>query len=226
MTRGLTRLLRPALVFALLSALGAATLTAPGSASGAKRPRVVDGTPASNSQWPFIAALVTHSMDAVDGQFCGGSVIAPRVVLTAAHCVQGSGPGDIDVVTGRTRLSDDQAGQRIAVGAFRIDPRYDPKTQRHDAAILVLEAPTSAPPISIASANDRRLTAPGAPLAVAGWGDIDAAGDSPDVLHAGALQAISTRGRCRRSPRAPAPRRGAPQESAPCCSARAPAAVT
>lgn len=188
-----TRLLRLLLVFALLSAMGAAILAAPGSASGARQPRVVDGTPASNSQWPFIAALVTRGMDAVDGQFCGGSVIAPILVLTAAHCVEGTGPSDIDVVTGRARLSDDGAGQRIAVSAIRVDPRYDPNTQRHDAALLVLAQPTSAPPISIAPANDRQLIAPGAPLAVAGWGDIDSAGDSPDVLHAGALKAIATR---------------------------------
>src|SRR5258708_11157821 len=189
----ITRLLRPLLVFALFSALGAAMVAAPGSANGARRPRVVDGTPASNSQWPFIAALVTHGMDAVDGQFCGGGVIARFVVLTAAHCVEGSGPGDIDVVTGRTRLSDGGTGQQIAVRAIRVDPSYDPNSQRHDAALLVLAQLTSAPPISIAPLNDRELIAPGAPLAVAGWGDIDSAGDSPDGLHAGALKAIATR---------------------------------
>jgi secreted trypsin-like serine protease len=187
-----TRLLRRWLALALCSGLGAAMLAVPGAARGATQPRVVDGAPASISQWPFIAALVTHGVDAVDGQFCGGSVIAPTVVLTAAHCVEGSGPGDIDVVTGLARLNDDGAGQRIAVVATSVDPGYDPNTQRHDAALLVLAQPTSAPPISIA-ANDRGLIVPGAPLAVAGWGDIDSAGDAPNVLHAGALKAIATR---------------------------------
>ena len=84
-------------------------------AGAALGPRVLAGSQATSAQWPFIAALVQHGRSAFDGQFCGGSVIAPTVVLTAAHCVTGSSAGSIDVVTGRAQLSASQLGQRLAV---------------------------------------------------------------------------------------------------------------
>ena len=179
-----------------LCGLSIAVLLALPSGSSARQPHVVDGRPASIAHWPFIAALVTHGDAAADGQFCGGSVIAPSLVLTAAHCMDGFGPGDVDVVTGRASLSDDSAGQRTTVAAIRIDPSYDPKTQHHDAALLLLSQPTSAPPISLARLIDGGQTAPGAPLLVAGWGATDPAGNNPsDDLYAGAVKALATR-RC------------------------------
>jgi secreted trypsin-like serine protease len=100
-------------------------------AGAALAPRVLAGSQATSAQWPFIAALVQHGQSAFDGQFCGGSVIAPTVVLTAAHCVTGSSAGRIDVVTGRAQLSASQLGQRLAVRSITVDPSYNANTEHH-----------------------------------------------------------------------------------------------
>jgi secreted trypsin-like serine protease len=175
----------------VLIVLAASLAAAPVPAGAVRIRRVIDGVPASGSQWPFVAALVQRGAPAFDGQFCGGSVIAPSVVVTAAHCVEGSGAGDIEVVTGRMRLSDENAGQRTAVRAIRVDPKYDAGSDHHDAALLLLAQPTTAPSVALAGSTDRRLIAPGAALAVAGWGLVDNSGDSPDDLRTGSIQALA-----------------------------------
>ena len=48
---------------------------------------IVGGTETTAHQWPWMAAIVSRGENnLVDGQFCGGTLIHPYWVLTAAHC--------------------------------------------------------------------------------------------------------------------------------------------
>ena len=69
------------------------------------------------------------------GAFCGGALIAPRVVLTAAHCIQGTRANEIDATIGRTRLSQETQGERIAVSQIIGYPDYDGEAVTHDLAL-------------------------------------------------------------------------------------------
>lgn len=73
---------------------------------------IVGGDIASSGEFPFFAAFVPLVQ-------CGGSLIAPDRVLTAAHCVVGGAP--ISVRIGPSTLSD---GEEIDVTCAQYHPDY------------------------------------------------------------------------------------------------------
>ena len=83
-------------------------------------PEIVNGSEVSpEGKYPFLVALVrANNANEFSGEFCGGAIVTASWVLTAAHCVEGSGtnePDEIDVVVGRHEIDDDTQGERIDV---------------------------------------------------------------------------------------------------------------
>ncbi|HEX5927992.1 MAG TPA: serine protease [Solirubrobacterales bacterium] len=131
---------------------------------------IIGGTPAAIADFPSLAFIAAE-----DRFTCTGSVIAPRVVLTAGHCVEDlevggfTSPGAYTVVTGSANPRQ-AGGNRTQVAETHVFPRFDPGTARGDAALLVLSTPTPAPAIPLATAADGALYAGGAGVLLAGWG--------------------------------------------------------
>ena len=154
-----------------------------GIASAASDERIVGGHPAPPGDYPWTVALVQSDLPAERGQFCGGSLIAPDTVLTAAHCVFGQSPDDIDVVVGRYRLAE-RDGQRIDATRLAADPAYDPNTSSSDAALIKLAEPAVVPPVTLATDADAAAFAPGQFARVLGWGTLKSGGpETADVLY-------------------------------------------
>lgn len=143
------------LVLASVLAAGAAFTTSPAHA-------VVNGDRVEDGR-EFMAALLDDG-----SQFCGGSVIASDLVMTAAHCVADGSAEGLSVSVGST---DYTTGTKIPVTSVTVHPDYEDDASA-DVAVLRLASavPASVTPITLSGPSDDDLEAPGSPAVVAGWG--------------------------------------------------------
>ena len=132
--------------------------------------RIVGGELAAARAWPWQVALIRLGESGFS-QFCGGSVIAPRWVLTAAHCVEDTDADEIQVLVGVNDIDNHRDGRRIDVTAIHMHGAYDPRTNDNDIAVLRLASPAGVETIRL---SDRRRSAaiatPGRTATVIGWG--------------------------------------------------------
>lgn len=110
-------------------------------------PRIVGGVVVDDAdEAPWMVALTTPQGD----QFCGGALLGPREVATAAHCVHGRMPGSISAVGGRLDLRTD-GGSTSLVAAFRLVDGYTTPSSGKDIAVLTLTEPMPYRPLPIAA---------------------------------------------------------------------------
>jgi trypsin len=125
------------------------------------REPIIGGQQAPQGRYSYAVSL----QDRV-GHFCGGSLIAKDIVLTAAHCQGGS----YDVVINRHNL-ETRAGQIIPMKREIPHPRYNDRTTNNDFNVVVLRRPTTEDVELVRLNSDSSKPAIGNKVAVAGWGD-------------------------------------------------------
>jgi secreted trypsin-like serine protease len=174
---------------ALLACLGLALAAAPTARAQFPEPRVIGGSTTTIEQYPWQAAVVYDparvSGNPFQRQFCGGSLITPYIVLTAAHCVYDTDPqnnssldpDDVNVVLGQTTLSTAPLASELDVQGVSYAAGYEDSygpgqgVPSDDVGYLVLQSPYNAVTgIDIAGPDEGTLWDAGSPEEITGWG--------------------------------------------------------
>lgn len=138
--------------------------------------RIVGGSCTTQNDWPWQTALYFRLQNGSEAFVCGGSLIAPGWVLSAAHCfgAQTSRQAEdwtvVDDVPTLSFVGFPAGATTRAVKRVIVHEGYDPKTQANDIALLELASPLTAKTIGLQLSPDPSLEA-NREVTVTGWGN-------------------------------------------------------
>ncbi|GAV07971.1 hypothetical protein RvY_17741-2 [Ramazzottius varieornatus] len=138
---------------------------------------IVGGSEARPFSWPWQAAVLTRGSDRV---FCGGTLVAPNWVLSAAHCyypVMGTSASQYEVRLGEHDLSVKEGTELITgIEKIIIHERFSPDTVDSDLALIKLDKTVS----NLNNDDTKRFAClpkdngfvtPGTMCYITGWGE-------------------------------------------------------
>lgn len=163
----------------------AAAIAAPAHASTStntakNHARIIGGEQSTPNTYSWMV-----SVQSKDGQhFCGGSLIADKYVMTAAHCLEDTNADDIQLVINDYDISQpDASEEKLSVAKIVSHDDWD-DSMDNDIAVLELASPSSKTPVRLATQEEMKALPTGSTLTVMGWGNRSNSGeDFPDLLH-------------------------------------------
>ncbi|WP_316753128.1 S1 family peptidase [Streptomyces herbicida] len=182
---GLNRAKRTAAVVAATAAAAATALLSAPTAAAAPQP-IVGGTTTTTTAYPFVMQIT----DASGNQFCGGTLVAAKKVITAAHCMVGESAGNVRVVGGRTYLNGTK-GTVSKVSKIWVNPDYTDATNGDDVAVLTLSTSMPYTTASYVSSSQTGVYAAGTTARILGWGTTSESGSSSNQLRTATVPIVA-----------------------------------
>jgi len=103
--------------------------------------RIIGGSETVPHRYPWMVALVQPNQPT--RQFCGGTLISDRHVLTAAHCFDQTSEYGVHVAVGAHRLTQVSPQSTIPVQRIIRHQQWSPQNMKNDITILVLARPVT-----------------------------------------------------------------------------------
>ncbi|XP_044297664.1 transmembrane protease serine 3 [Varanus komodoensis] len=153
-------------------------------------PRIVGGNASLPQQWPWQASLQFQGY-----HLCGGSVITPWWIVTAAHCVYDLYlPRAWSVHVGFVILEENSVNPYL-VDKIIYHKNYKPKTMRNDIALIKLANPLVLngliEPICLPNFGERFPE--GKLCWISGWGTTEEGGDTSEIMNYAGVPLISNK---------------------------------
>jgi trypsin len=170
----------------LVPIMAVALAVAPQTGGAQADRQIVGGTRVSTAQYGYAVFLIDQS----SFQFCGGTLVAPTKVVTAAHCLVNRDAGQVRVVAGR----DDKRSQLGVVSRVTrvwVNPGFSGVQSGSDVAVLTLGGRLSYRPAAIADPGYAYRS--GTPGTILGWGRTSEGGETSRYLLAATVPLVADR---------------------------------